>query len=358
MIKFAFIVNQHTEYSFPSGGIKLNFLLMKELTSLGYQVDVYASEFYNINNVLSNYYKMEEFDNKTQNYDYVFAEKGLKNADITYIHDHSNVHRLSSFLSKKALFLYKIFKRKQYRKRIEYDETVRNNLKNIKKIIVSSNILKQDMHRNYDVPLDRLFILPPAIELYKKDYVYKQKEKFIFGLSATGFVRKGGYVTLKVIKMLKKRNKNFVVKIIYPQHKKNLFVNFLVHLYGIKNNVDFIDLQSDINKFYSQIDCLLMPSLIEPFGMVAIEAMGNYKPVIMTHTSGACDLIKNAENGYIVKNDKNLTHNLLNKMIEIMNLSEDDYKRMCENAYFSVQNLTCKDFTTEFLNILEYNNNQ
>lgn len=356
MIKFAFIVNQHTEYSFPSGGIKLNFLLMKELIRLGYQVDVYASEFYNINNVLSNYYKMEEFDNKTKYYDYVFAEKGLKNADITYIHDHSNIHRLFNLMSKKELFLYKIFKSKQYRKRIHYDETVRNNLTNIKKIIVSSNILKMDIHKNYGVPVDRLFILPPAIELYKKDYVYKQKEKFIFGLSATGFVRKGGYVTLKVIKMLKKRNKNFVVKIIYPQHKKNLFVNFLVHLYGIKNNVDFIDLQSDINKFYSQIDCLLMPSLIEPFGMVAIEAMGNYKPAIITHTSGACDLIRNGENGYIVNNDKNLSYNLVEKMIEIMNLSENDYKKMSQKAYSSVQNLTCEDFAAKFLNILRVDN--
>ena len=355
MIKFAFVVNQYTEHSFPSGGIKLNFLLMKELIRLGYQVDVYASQFYNINNILSNYYKMEEFDNKTKYYDYVFAEKGMKNADITYIHDHSNVHRLSFFMSKKKLFLYKIFKSKQYRKRIDYDETVRNNLKNIKKIIVSSQVLKQDIHRNYDVPFDRLFILPPAVELCKKEYLYNRNEKFVFGLSATGFVRKGGYVTLKAIKMLKKKNKNFVVKIIYPQYKKNLFVKFLILFYGIKNYVDFLDLQSDINQFYTQIDCLLMPSLIEPFGMVAIEAMGNYKPVIMTHTSGACDLIKDAENGYIVKNDKDLTYNLVNKMLEIMNLSENDYKKMCQNAYFSVQNLTCKDFTNKFLNILEYN---
>lgn len=52
---------------------------------------------------------------------------------------------------------------------------------------------------------------------------------------------------------------------------------------------------------YSAADIFVTPSLAESFGLVALEAMACGVPVIGTHVGGLPDMIRNGENGLLVK---------------------------------------------------------
>lgn len=81
----------------------------------------------------------------------------------------------------------------------------------------------------------------------------------------------------------------------------------------------------DIDAYYQACDAVIMPSRWEGFGLVAIEAMRNSKPVIASSAGALPELIKNNINGYIfdIKNDKKLKEILLNiNKNELQNLGK------------------------------------
>ena len=71
--------------------------------------------------------------------------------------------------------------------------------------------------------------------------------------------------------------------------------------------------------FYNSIDCLVMPSKEETFGLTAIEAMSYKVPVIASDVSGICDIIKHGENSFIFYIKKKPVINLYRAMYDILN---------------------------------------
>ncbi len=69
----------------------------------------------------------------------------------------------------------------------------------------------------------------------------------------------------------------------------------------------------NIDAYYQACDVVIMPSRWEGFGLVAVEAMRNLKPVIASNVGALPELIKNNINGYIfdIKDDKILKKILL-----------------------------------------------
>ncbi|MFA4967319.1 MAG: glycosyltransferase family 4 protein [Candidatus Margulisiibacteriota bacterium] len=70
---------------------------------------------------------------------------------------------------------------------------------------------------------------------------------------------------------------------------------------GLNNRVKFIGFQKDPAAVLAQVDIVCVPSLFEPFGMVAVEAMAAGRPVIASNTGGLKDIIKNSVTGYLVE---------------------------------------------------------
>ena len=298
--KIAFIADGFSDRHFSSGGLKLNFLLLSQLVTLVYEVHVFAKYYYQ--QVVRDGFIAHDFKefNPKDNYSFVLSSQAMGAADITYLHDHTNIFRFNHLYGSVMKLVNLIFHRKQLENRRRLDDIIKENLKNTGIIIASSEILKQDYVENFKVPEDKFVIIPPPILLKNNAFENKPPaETFIFGISAVGFERKGGYVTLDAIAKLKKKCKNFKVIIIYP--KVNWFIKTIIFLQGLKDYVEFIPCQENMENFYTKINALLMPSKVEPFGMVATEAMSFGKPAIMSNISGAVDIVRDGENGFIAQ---------------------------------------------------------
>jgi glycosyltransferase involved in cell wall biosynthesis len=59
--------------------------------------------------------------------------------------------------------------------------------------------------------------------------------------------------------------------------------------------------QSELFRRYSDADVLVFPTLCDGFGMVVTEAFAHGLPVITTDRAGAADIVRNGENGLIVR---------------------------------------------------------
>ena len=294
MKKIAFVTNFYSDSNFSTGGAKLNHMVLDELAKKGYEINVFSKNSDVSDNDNFKIFPLEELVNISPD-TLILSDDGFVPSDITYIHGHSYPFRQKMMReSSLSEFLYKIFIRKKYLKRqAEYFRT-KENLRKSKFVVVSSNVLRQDVIENYGINSDNVVIIPPPIEQYQ--IATRSNEIFTFGISATGFVRKGGYLTLKAIKELKQQGLEFRVKFIYPSH--HITISSLVKIYGIEDYCEFLPIQNGMGDFYNSIDCLLVPSIIEPFGMVGSEALSVGKPVITGSHCGIADFITNGKNGY------------------------------------------------------------
>jgi len=76
-------------------------------------------------------------------------------------------------------------------------------------------------------------------------------------------------------------------------HMLPSLIDEAIHL-GLKDNVVFAGKVSreEGRALYAQADCFVMPSLSEPFGLVALEAIAQGTPVILSKQSGASEVVR------------------------------------------------------------------
>lgn len=346
----AFIVTEYNEKVFYGGGEKVNSYVVNELLNRNYSVDIYADISYVKKSELVNIFiKDENFQNNYESllkdYNLILSTNIEYAADITYSHNHSYVFekqllKIPCFYSKKS--------------KLEKFYNARKNIEKVSKIVVSSNIVKYDYLKNYNIPKEKLFVLPPGVDLREKSIELPCKNCFVFGLVARGFENKGGYITLFAINKLKKYCRNFKVRIINKNARKNLFISFLVNFFGLKKYVEFLPLQEDMTDFYRSINCLIAPSKKEPFGLIVTEAMSFSKPVILSSIVGAKDLIIDGVNGFVYDGlNNNCSELLADKMKKIINFSESEYIQISENAWNTVKNMSYEKFAKDYIDLAE-----
>ncbi len=74
---------------------------------------------------------------------------------------------------------------------------------------------------------------------------------------------------------------------------------WLAHDLGIQNRVHFLGKQDRVHELLALADLLLMPSEMESFGLVALEAMACKVPSIATRVGGVPELIDDGETGLL-----------------------------------------------------------
>jgi len=87
----------------------------------------------------------------------------------------------------------------------------------------------------------------------------------------------------------------------------------LVERHGLERQVRFAGHSKDVRRFYAMADVVVLPSISEAFGMVALEGMACGLPVIVRAGTGAAPLVRQRENGYVFKDPGELA-SLLNEL--------------------------------------------
>ena len=98
---------------------------------------------------------------------------------------------------------------------------------------------------------------------------------------------------------------------------KTKYPNLVLHFYGIgayedelksmikSNHLSFnVKLQGftrNINEKYTEYDIVLIPSIMEPFGMVFLEAFNHNKPVVAFDLPAGNEIIRHGYNGRLAK---------------------------------------------------------
>ncbi|EKE03433.1 MAG: glycosyl transferase group 1 [uncultured bacterium] len=378
MKKFAFIINVFRENNFHSGGEKLFYKLINKCIESNYTVDLYCSKYIGksdtpdlagINNITvigqSYYYKdpvvMEKLFQEIKehidknNYDMVITDSMAPPVDMAFFQGHSLAHRykLESFFDSILLKLKKSNHFKYQKKWLK---------QGFRHIFTVSNVLKQDIVDNFNINPEKISVVYPGVDIPEENInpdfslIIEGKRPLIFGISAPSFKYKGGNIFLKSLKTLKDRGYNFKAKIIYSKYNKNLYLKTVIKLYGLENNVEFLPYQGNMQDFYNSIDCLAVPSIVETFGLVVLEAMAHKKPCIVGSYAGASEIIQDGVNGFTFNMKEKSSYNLTDKMAFILD-NPDKLDEYSESAFETAKtyswNKTCNDFLTEVSRVIE-----
>jgi len=74
---------------------------------------------------------------------------------------------------------------------------------------------------------------------------------------------------------------------------------WLARTHGVSNDVIFVGKQSDMSDLLAISDVLLLPSELESFGLVALEAMACEVPVIATNVGGIPEVVRDGIDGFL-----------------------------------------------------------
>ena len=155
------------------------------------------------------------------------------------------------------------------------------------------------------------------------------------------------------------KEKGFIDLIEVCSYVKNSIPDFKLHLIGdgvereiIEKEIDKFNLKDTIimhgylktdkiNKLLQQSSIYVMPSISESFGIVLLEAASYGIPSISFKNSGACEIIKNNWDGYLIDNrDKKI---MAKKIIELLKnknrriiMGRNAYKKSLE---YSINNV-------------------
>ncbi len=178
----------------------------------------------------------------------------------------------------------------------------------LKAVICISHMVKEDIQRHYPIPEDKLHVIYNGVDTTRfhpslaAEYRHTIRESFdipaeapLFLFVGSGFQRKGLAIALGALARLPATACLLVVG--KDKHAER-FVRHAARL-GIAERVRFVGGQKDVRPFYGAADALVFPTLYEPFGNVALEAMASGLPVLTSTKSGAAELIQNGINGFV-----------------------------------------------------------
>jgi glycosyltransferase involved in cell wall biosynthesis len=69
---------------------------------------------------------------------------------------------------------------------------------------------------------------------------------------------------------------------------------------GLSRSLVFTGLRSDIPDLVSALDCFVLPSVAEPFGIVLLESMAGGVPLVATDAGGVRDVVQDGKQGILV----------------------------------------------------------
>jgi glycogen(starch) synthase len=213
------------------------------------------------------------------------------------------------------------------------------------KVICCSEYMVSHVKWAFGLPDDKLVMVPNGVNTYIYENVEKQdlksfrikfalpEEKIVLFVGRLVY-EKGAHVLVNAIpKILEKIDAKFVI--VGSGYMKEQ-LSTIVRSLGLEHKVLFTGFVDDetLLKLQKCADVSVVPSLFEPFGIVALEAMAAKSPVVVSDTGGLSEIVEHDVTG--VKVYPNNPDSLAWGITKIL-LDENYKNRIVENAYKKVQ---------------------
>lgn len=209
------------------------------------------------------------------------------------------------------------------------------------RVIVCSEFMKSEVTRALCTPGDKLDVIPNGVDAAKFDFPFPDRaafranyaapnEKLIFHVGRN--VReKGAHILIDAFKKVLHTHPKS--KLVIAGGGDRTWLKDQAAALGIADRVYFTGFVDDetLLKLYRVSDMAVFPSLYEPFGIVALEAMAARAPVITSDVCGLREVVNHNVTG--ISTWANNSDSLAWGILEMLNKSPRALKRMVDAAY-------------------------
>ncbi|MFN3966284.1 MAG: glycosyltransferase family 4 protein [Endomicrobiia bacterium] len=229
---------------------------------------------------------------------------------------------------------------------------------NYKKIIAISEITKQEIIENYNVPFGDIVVVPLGVDLNKFNPEHKKlyrseirnkynisEEEIVLLFVGYDFHRKGLEFVIKAISRLKNQD---IKLLVVGRDKVWPYIN-LAKKINVIDKIIFVGAQNEINKFYSASDIFVFPTIYEPFGLVVIEAMASGLPVIVSKIAGSAEIITDSKDGMLIGDPKNVEE--ISEKLYFLIKNKELREEIGKNARITAENFSWDKITDRIINV-------
>jgi glycosyltransferase involved in cell wall biosynthesis len=182
----------------------------------------------------------------------------------------------------------------------------------VDRFIVVSESLKKTLIDDHRIPLNKVIKIYNGVELdaYKPDVFCQASSEIRKKLRIKNEI----FVIGAIGRMVWQKGFEYLIEAASNVIKEYPEARFLIVGEGplkgklkvkseklrVENKVIFTGFQTDIKEILSAIDILVIPSLLEGFPMITLEAMAMAKPIIATNIDGITEQITDGINGILI----------------------------------------------------------
>jgi UDP-glucose:(heptosyl)LPS alpha-1,3-glucosyltransferase len=295
--------------SHPIGGLeKMSSLIVNALTQKGAQISLFTTDLYKPKGILKAQ-KLKNFDNwlskNTASFDVIFSMDRASHQ--THHRAGNGVHAAYLDLRAQAegtLKKWSFAINPLHRLQLELEKKTFESPQT-KIIIVNSAMVQSQILQHYNTPPSKIHVIHNSIDYLaqESDFIssfthHNRPSTFQFIFIGNNFQRKGLHLLIQALSLL--NHKNFHLSVIGTD--KNLsFYKTLTTRLGLQKQITFLGAQKDTKPFYLAADCLVIPSLYDPFANVTIEAISLGLFVISSRANGGHEIL-NPNSGIIIEN--------------------------------------------------------
>ena len=217
--------------------------------------------------------------------------------------------------------------------------TERKALRRLTGLTANSNATAETVSKAYNIPSEKIKTIYLGLDLEcvsiddQLEEERLQRPKLL--LIGSNVQRKGLPVILKTMPELIKEIPGVTLQVI-GENQNISRMKKLADKLGVMEYVEFMGWvpPPKIITFYRKASIFVMPSLMEGFGLVFLEAMAQGLPVIGGNVGGTAELIKDGENGFLVNPGDIET---LGEKIRLLLVNLNLRRLLIKNGYYTVQ---------------------
>ncbi len=202
----------------------------------------------------------------------------------------------------------------------------------LKMILPVSTLVKKELFKSYAVSEDRVSVVHPGVSIERFSCLdaraCRERIRARHGLSASdvvicfvgmNFEIKRLDLTLQAIAGMKREG--FIADLprllVVGKGNSGPYLKMAKDL-GISDRIVFAGVTGDVEAHYLASDLFVMPSRMDTFGLVVLEAMAAGLPVVISANVGAADLVTHGVSGFILPEDPT-PRDMAASLIRLMN---------------------------------------